>query len=276
MSRKARPGRSRAGVWPYRGAFAGLAAAAALTFAGAWAVRAALLQDPALALEHVTVAGGLLGSEASALAQAGVKLGAPLLALDLARMAARLGTRYPYARIAVERVLPRSLRITAQERAPYVQVQPGRKGARVLVLDEEGYLVEAPRSAPRENLPLIVEAEKRGAFSEREKRYRTASLEEWHDLDRLLARHRTLSRFPLSGFAVSRDGAYALRFAPGFEIRLRKPFQPALKTLAAASWFQGEEPLRLDYVDLRFGDIAVRFKETFGDAERPLDFSATR
>jgi len=32
----------------------------------------------------------------------------------------------------------------------------------------------------------------------------------------------------------------------------------------------------LDYVDLRFGDIAVRFKETLGDAKRTVDFSATR
>ncbi len=248
----------------------------ALTLAGGWAVRAALLQDPSLALAKVSVEGGLLGSEASALAAAGVKIGAPLLTLDLERMAARLARSFPYARVTVERVLPRSVRIAVEERTPFIQIQPGRKGARVMVVDGEGYLVEPPRLTPRESLVLVIEAERRGTLSEREKRYRTASLEEWKDLNRLLSRDRTLSRFELTSLEVSREGAYALRFHQGFMIRLRKPFGPALKTLAAASWFQGDEPLRLEYVDLRFGDIAVRFKEKVGDGERPLDFSTAR
>lgn len=98
-----------------------------------------------------------------------VRMGQNLLALDLLKVKRDLEILPPIESVAVERVLPRTLRIRISEREPIAEAvvtQPSTNGTYnqvVYYLDSEGYVVQpinprwraVPLAAP-EQLPIIV------------------------------------------------------------------------------------------------------------------------
>ncbi len=138
--------------------------------AGAWALNCLVYENKAFAIQQVDVQTDGVITPAQLRRWAGVKMGENLLALDLARVK-RDVEMVPLVRsVAVERVLPGTVRIRVSEREPLAQVYvaqlrpEGGSQPAVLHLDSDGYVLSIldPRQrrdgvAPtNDSLPLVT------------------------------------------------------------------------------------------------------------------------
>lgn len=139
-----------------------LAAAGAWAFSSGWvdrqwaALSAATLEasaDAGLALREVLVQGRSRTSQEELMAALGLKLGAPILAIDPAELRTRLEALPWVARATVERRLPDTLFISVEEREPLALWQ--HDGALVLI-DREGTVIPDPAIERFAGLPLVV------------------------------------------------------------------------------------------------------------------------
>ncbi len=140
----------------------------ALWRGGRWALNSLIYENDAFAIQQIDAqTDGVLTAEAIR-AWAGVKTGQNLMALDLMRVKHNLEGEPPIQFVAVERVLPHTLKLTVNEREPVAQtvitlLRPG--GAvfqAVYDFDDEGYAMRPLdprwRTAPppaSERLPIL-------------------------------------------------------------------------------------------------------------------------
>lgn len=153
----------------------GVGAAVVLSLAAAWRGGQWLLdrliyKNDAFAIEHIEVqTDGVLTSE-TIRRWAMVKTGENLMALDLARVQRNLEMQPPVQFAAVERVLPRTLKLSVNEREPVAQTMiafgraDGGVDQAIYDFDEDGYALQPldPRwrtSPPpaSERLPILVD-----------------------------------------------------------------------------------------------------------------------
>jgi hypothetical protein len=134
-----------------------------------WVLNGAIYENDAFAIQQIDVqTDGVLTSE-TIRAWAGAKPGENLMALDLMRVKRNLERQPPIQFVAVERVLPHTLKLTVNERDPVAQtivsfVRPdGTTNQAVYDFDEEVYVMRPLdpqwRSAPppaNERLPILV------------------------------------------------------------------------------------------------------------------------
>lgn len=135
---------------------------------GGWLLDKFVFKNAAFALETIEVqTDGVIASDALR-RMAGVKPGDNLLALNLSQVKREL-ERVPLIQAAaVERVLPRTLRLRVVEREPVAQVivpvaQPAG-GAYLYLLDAAGFVMpqlgravsNEPQSQPHEQLPVLT------------------------------------------------------------------------------------------------------------------------
>ncbi len=154
----------------------GIAVAFSLTLAalvvwrgGSWLLDKLIYKNEAFAIQQVEVqTDGVLSTNVIRY-WAKVRAGQNLLALDILKVKRDLEILPPIQFVAVERVLPRTLKIRVSEREPVAQTvvtQPGANGSFLEVtyyLDSEGYVVQpidprwraVPLAGP-ERLPIIV------------------------------------------------------------------------------------------------------------------------
>jgi len=133
-----------------------------------WVLNGAIYENDAFAIQQIDVqTDGVLTSE-TIRAWAGAKPGENLMALDLMRVKRDLETQPPIQFVAVERVLPHTLKLTVNEREPVAQtivtqVQTGgASNQAVYDFDHDGYVMRpldprwrtAPPSAD-ERLPIL-------------------------------------------------------------------------------------------------------------------------
>ncbi len=138
--------------------------------AGDWALEQMVYQNPAFAIREIEVQTDGVIAEAELRRWANVKPGENLLALDLVRVKQNLA-RIPFiAKVSVERILPKTLRLRVTEREAVAQIGVGPSpvgsgvGAKVFHLDVEGFVM--PPMDPRQratagglaedSLPLLV------------------------------------------------------------------------------------------------------------------------
>jgi len=136
---------------------------------GQWTLDALIYENNAFAIQQIEVqTDGVLTSEAIR-TWAKVRMGENLMALDLMRVKRDLEGQPPIQFVAVERVLPHTLKVTVTEREPVAQtiVTYTRRGGgtdqAVYDFDEDGYVMRPldPRwrtSPPpaNERLPILV------------------------------------------------------------------------------------------------------------------------
>jgi hypothetical protein len=156
-----------------RAALIGLVVIGALAGAwrgGLWLLDVLIYKNEAFAIDRIEVqTDGVLTTEAIR-RWAMVKPGQNLMALDLARVRRDLEMQPPIQFAAVERVLPRTLKLIVAERAPIAQtlVTVGRADGgveqAVFDFDADGYVMQPldPRwrlapPAPGEKLPILVD-----------------------------------------------------------------------------------------------------------------------
>ncbi|MGZ5568163.1 MAG: cell division protein FtsQ/DivIB [Limisphaerales bacterium] len=154
----------------------GIAVAFSLTLAvlvvwrgGSWLLDKLIYKNEAFAIRQVEVqTDGVLSTNVIRY-WAKVRVGQNLIALDILKVKRDLEILPPIEFVAVERVLPHTLKIRVSEREPVAQTivtQPGANGAfreATYYLDAEGYVVQpidprwraVPLAGP-EHLPIIV------------------------------------------------------------------------------------------------------------------------
>ncbi|HVU08460.1 MAG TPA: FtsQ-type POTRA domain-containing protein [Verrucomicrobiae bacterium] len=115
---------------------------------GEWALDKFVYENSTFAIQNIQVqTDGVIAPE-QLRRWAGVKLGANLIALDLATVKRNLELVSLVDSVAVERVLPRTLKIHVKERDPVAQVNVPRAGAgngiavSVFQLDANGYVIQ--------------------------------------------------------------------------------------------------------------------------------------
>ena len=149
--------------------FVTAAAIYGLLFAGDWAMRRFVYENPSFAIRQIEVQTDGVISRDELRRWAGVQRGQNLLALDLARVKRDLELVSHVRSAAVERVLPDTLRLRVTEREAVARVFVGRLGRdgqyemTTLHLDDEGYVLELLEPRQRatsqpdtdDSLPLI-------------------------------------------------------------------------------------------------------------------------
>jgi cell division septal protein FtsQ len=171
---KLRTRQMRAARW--RAAGVGLGGLAALGLfvllfwrGGEWLLNYAAYDNATFAIQRIEVSSDGVISPAVIRRWAMVKPGENLLALDLMRVKRDLELQPPIAFVAVERILPGTLRLFITERQPVAQtiaLQPRRGGGVSHVIydfDPDGYVLQPPDPAWRmtpaptnETLPLLT------------------------------------------------------------------------------------------------------------------------
>jgi len=135
---------------------------------GRWALNNLIYENDAFAIQQIAVqTDGALTAEAIR-AWAGVRTGQNLMALDLMRVKHNLEGQPPIQFVAVERVLPHTLKLTVNEREPVAQTivafqrPDGGIAQAVYDFDAEGYVMQPLdprwRTAPPpagERLPIL-------------------------------------------------------------------------------------------------------------------------
>ncbi|MDB6064333.1 MAG: putative cell division protein FtsQ [Pedosphaera sp.] len=136
---------------------------------GQWALNRLIYENTAFAIQNVEVETDGVIAPAQLRRWAGVKPGENLLALDLTRVKRDLELVTSIRSVAVERVMPHTLRLRVAEREPIAQINlpgiqiNGTLGATILQIDEDGYvmnLLEAnqrstPATQTNDTLPII-------------------------------------------------------------------------------------------------------------------------
>ncbi len=135
---------------------------------GEWTLNRLIYQNKSFAIQEVEVQTDGVVSLEQLRRWAGVKPGENLLALDLARVKRDLEMAPVVRSVAVERVLPRTLRLRISEREPLAQIYvphlraSGGYDMAVLQLDGDGYVMPVlePRqrsepAQPNELLPVV-------------------------------------------------------------------------------------------------------------------------
>jgi hypothetical protein len=135
---------------------------------GAWLLDQLVYENPAFAVETIDIRSDGVISPEQIRRWADLKKGQNLLALDLSRVKRDLELVPMIQTVAVERVLPQTLRLRVYEREPVAQVlQPLGPGVRepiVFTLDQKGFVMlpvppsqrSVPWSATNEFLPVIT------------------------------------------------------------------------------------------------------------------------
>jgi cell division septal protein FtsQ len=137
---------------------------------GEWTLNRLVYENSAFAIRAIDVQTNGVISRDQLRRWAGVKLGENLVALDLARVRRDLKLSSLIESVAVERVLPHTLRLRVVEREPVVQVKVLRPGAsggyewKMLQLDFEGNVMQPLEPQQRattltpadEPLPLLA------------------------------------------------------------------------------------------------------------------------
>jgi hypothetical protein len=134
-----------------------LLGAFALWRGGEWVLDQTVYQNSAFAIERIEVSNDGIISAPQLCRWAGVRAGQNLIALDIARVKRNLEMVPALETVAVERVLPRTLRIRVTEREPVVEVavlQTNRQGGlenRIFHLDAHGVVMPPlpPQAAVR-------------------------------------------------------------------------------------------------------------------------------
>ena len=137
--------------------------------AGEWALDRLIYQNKAFAIQRIDVQTDGVIAVDQLRRWAGVKLGENLLALNLARVKRDLEMVSTIRSVAVERIMPGTLRLRVAEREPLAQIYVPRQQAggaydmTILHLDEEGYVMAlldprqraTPPAPGEESLPEI-------------------------------------------------------------------------------------------------------------------------
>ena len=159
-SDQVRKSRLRLGALAFGALFGTLFVAFVLWRAGGWVLDRLVYENPAFAIREVEVQNSGVISVDQLRRWAGVKSGENLFALDLARVKRDLEMVPIIGTVAIERVLPHTLRIRITEREAVAQVnlvrtKPGG-GAEVVVyhVDAEGFVM-LPVDPRQRTLPLI-------------------------------------------------------------------------------------------------------------------------
>jgi cell division septal protein FtsQ len=131
---------------------------------GEWALRRFVYENPAFALQRLDIeTDGVIALE-QLRAWAGVRWQDNLMALDLGRIKRDLELVPAIESVAVERILPRTLRLRVTEREPIARVEPPRNGGPVVyTVDARGcfmFPIEGPQRATpaptNDHLPLLT------------------------------------------------------------------------------------------------------------------------
>jgi cell division septal protein FtsQ len=136
---------------------------------GKWVLDGLIYENDAFAIQQIDVQTDGVLTSTTIRAWARVRLGENLMALDLMRVKRALESQPPIQFGAVERVLPRTLKITVNEREPVAQtivtlVRPGgTTDQAVYDFDEDGYVMKPldPRwrtafPPASERLPILL------------------------------------------------------------------------------------------------------------------------
>jgi len=137
---------------------------------GEWALNRFIYANPAFAIQHVEVKTDGVIAPDELRRWSGVKLGDNLIALDLASIKRNLELVSSIGSVSVERVLPRTVKISVTERAPVAQVDIPRAGTAgginvaVFQLDADGWVIQPldprlcviPLAQVSDRLPVIT------------------------------------------------------------------------------------------------------------------------
>ena len=115
---------------------------------GEWALDKFVYENSAFAIQHVEVKTDGMIAPDQLRRWSGVKLGDNLIALDLTAVKRNLELVSTIGSVSIERILPRTLKISVTERDPVAQVNIPRAGAsggiavEVFQLDADGYVMQ--------------------------------------------------------------------------------------------------------------------------------------
>jgi cell division septal protein FtsQ len=136
---------------------------------GQWVMNGLFYENDAFAIQQIDVQTDGVLTPATIRAWAGVKIGKNLMVLDLMRVKRDLELQPPVQFVAVERVLPHTLKLTVSEREPVAQtivtqLRPGGVMEQAVYdFDADGYVMRPLdprwRTAPppaNERLPILV------------------------------------------------------------------------------------------------------------------------
>jgi cell division septal protein FtsQ len=137
---------------------------------GEWALDKFVYENSEFAIRHIDVQTDGVIAPDQLRRWSGVKLGDNLMALDLGSVRRNLQLVSTIGSVAVERVLPRTLRIRVSERQPVAQVDVPRAGpaggieVTVFQLDADGYVMQPldprlcvmPLAHVQDQLPVIT------------------------------------------------------------------------------------------------------------------------
>lgn len=158
-SEQIRASRLRLAALAFGGVFGAVFGLYVLWRAGEWALDRLVYENRAFAIQTIDVRTDGVVAVDQLRRWAGVKAGQNLLALDLSDVKRNLEMAPTIASASVERVLPRTLRIRVEERAPVAQInvpQPRPGGGlqvAVFQLDANGYVV-VPLDPRQRTTPL--------------------------------------------------------------------------------------------------------------------------
>lgn len=204
-----------------------------------------MIDDQRLMVEEIVVEGAAALAAEEIVALAGIRRRSPMLSLDLAAAAGRVGGHPRIAQVVVERRLPRKIVIRVRERVPIglIQVAGVLKG-----IDAEGVVV--PLIPAREEIKSPILTGAIGDTSQAIFREALAVIE--------LLRPEILPL--ISEVRLDENGGITLLTSgEPMVIRLGRGEMPSkVERLRQALEHFEERGIKKEYVDLRFADIVTR------------------
>jgi cell division septal protein FtsQ len=224
-----------------------------LSFAG---IRKYLFADDLFSLTVIsTQTNGMLApDEISKIA--GIRSGDNILTIDLKDIYDRLKKDRRIKEAVVTRTLPNQIAIDIKERREFIRLRvPGRAG--IVVMDEEGYLLGAPR--PDSDVVLFEDLRPEAAAQFSGERYH-----DWAMLRAILTIREVVGAEPLlrnkkiSGIKIENMDRIAIVFEDGFLVRVGEDFRGDLNKFQMIRSALAGDIADLEYIDLRFENIVAK------------------
>lgn len=224
-----------------------------LSFAG---IRKYLFADDLFSLTVISTKTNGILTPADIAGIAGIRNGDNILTIDLQNICDRLKKDRRIKEAVITRSLPNQIAIDIKERREFIRLRvPGR--ADIAVMDEEGYLLGAPR--PGSEVVLFEDFRPEAA--------RQFSGERYHDLAMLRAiltirevvgAEPLLRDKKLTGIKIENMDRIAILFEDGFMVRVGEDFRGDLNKFQMIRSALVKDIADLEYIDLRFENIVAK------------------
>lgn len=224
------------------------------------AIQRSIYADPTFGVKFVDIQTTGALSKDKIIQWSGLKAGASTFDVSLHSIERKLLRHSEIKAVRVTRKMPNRIGIFVSERRAFLQVASDEKFKSFWLLDEEGFVIPEVSSTPSSHFPIVVETDLARSPLEIGMQYKDPS---YGAAKRLVAAMKDAEFISFEEVAFIRpleQSEFEIVLKSGIKLFIKEDFETSLKKLDHFRDLLRSDGNTIEYIDLRFSDVAVKKK----------------